>query len=147
MGGGPRDVAEHFMELHSSRILADDRNRHHSPPRDYMHSELKVDDVISYLERLRERVERVAPPSRRTQETQTVPAALLPVTSTFLLQELPSAPAQQHLHQVCSLFIYIICYTVLYNSNYMLYHIINNHYVLYMSYCACVILYYIKIIL
>ncbi|XP_071869125.1 zinc finger transcriptional factor charlatan isoform X4 [Bombus fervidus] len=101
MGGGPRDVAEHFMELHSSRILGDDsRNRHHSPSKDYLQSEeLKVEDVISYLERLRERVERVAPPSRRTQETQTVPAALLPVTSTFLLQELPSAPAPQHLHQ------------------------------------------------
>ncbi|XP_003488771.1 zinc finger protein 16 isoform X3 [Bombus impatiens] len=101
MGGGPRDVAEHFMELHSSRILGDDsRNRHHSPSQDYRQSEeLKVEDVISYLERLRERVERVAPPSRRTQETQTVPAALLPVTSTFLLQELPSAPAPQHLHQ------------------------------------------------
>lgn len=103
MGGGPRDIAEHFMELHSSRILGDDsRNRHHSPSKDYLQSEeLKVEDVISYLERLRERVERVAPPSRRTQETQTVPAALLPVTSTFLLQELPSAPAPQHLHQVC----------------------------------------------
>ena len=101
MGGGPRDIAEHFMELHSSRILGDDsRNRHHSPSKDYLQSEeLKVEDVISYLERLRERVERVAPPSRRTQETQTVPAALLPVTSTFLLQELPSAPAPQHLHQ------------------------------------------------
>ncbi|XP_076234783.1 zinc finger transcriptional factor charlatan isoform X1 [Calliopsis andreniformis] len=100
MGGGPRDVAEHFMELHSSRILADDsRNRHHSPRKDYLQSELKVEDVITYLERLRERAERVAPPSRRTQETQTVPAALLPVTSTFLLQELPSSPAPQHLHQ------------------------------------------------
>ncbi|CAL7949871.1 unnamed protein product [Xylocopa violacea] len=100
MGGGPRDVAEHFMELHSTRILADDsRNRHHSPRKDYLQSELKIEDVISYLERLRERAERVAPPSRRTQETQTVPAALLPVTSTFLLQELPSAPAPQHLHQ------------------------------------------------
>ncbi|XP_076226366.1 zinc finger transcriptional factor charlatan isoform X2 [Nomia melanderi] len=100
MGGGPRDVAEHFMELHSSRILADDnRNRHHSPRKDYLQSELKIEDVISYLERLRERAERVAPPSRRTQETQTVPAALLPVTSTFLLQELPSTPSPQHLHQ------------------------------------------------
>lgn len=100
MGGGPRDVAEHFMELHSSRILADERNRHHSPRKDYLQTELKVEDVISYLERLRERAERSAPPSRRTQETQTVPAALLPVPSTFLLQELPSAPAPQHLHQV-----------------------------------------------
>ncbi|XP_076165275.1 zinc finger transcriptional factor charlatan isoform X2 [Ptiloglossa arizonensis] len=100
MGGGPRDVAEHFMELHSSRILVDDsRNRHHSPRKDYLQTELKIEDVISYLERLRERAERVAPPSRRTQETQTVPAALLPVTSTFLLQELPSSPAPQHLHQ------------------------------------------------
>ncbi|XP_076284239.1 zinc finger transcriptional factor charlatan isoform X2 [Lasioglossum baleicum] len=100
MGGGPRDVAEHFMELHSSRILADDsRNRHHSPRKDYLQSDLKIEEVISYLERLRERAERVAPPSRRTQETQTVPAALLPVTSTFLLQELPSSPAPQHLHQ------------------------------------------------
>lgn len=115
MGGGPRDVAEHFMELHSSRILADDRTRHHSPPRDYLQAELKVDDVITYLERLRERVERVAPPSRRTQETQTVPAALLPVTSTFLLQELPSAPTQ-HLHQVCMLFVYLY-----YVVNYIVY--------------------------
>ncbi|OAD59347.1 Protein charlatan [Eufriesea mexicana] len=90
MGGGPRDVAEHFMELHS----------HRSPRKDYLQAELKVEDVISYLERLRERAERVAPPSRRTQETQTVPAALLPVTSTFLLQELPTAPTPQHLHQV-----------------------------------------------
>ncbi|XP_015440107.1 PREDICTED: zinc finger protein 335 [Dufourea novaeangliae] len=100
MGGGPRDVAEHFMELHSSRILADDsRNRPHSPRKDYLQSDLKIEDVIPYLERLRERAERVAPPSRRTQETQTIPAALLPVTSTFLLQELPSSPAPQHLHQ------------------------------------------------
>ncbi|XP_029165539.1 uncharacterized protein LOC114936491 isoform X3 [Nylanderia fulva] len=78
MGGGPREIAEHFMELHSSRILADN---------------------VMYLERLRERAERAAPPSRRTQETQTVPAALLPVTSSFLLQDLPSVPAPQHLQQ------------------------------------------------
>ncbi|XP_011872495.1 PREDICTED: protein charlatan isoform X2 [Vollenhovia emeryi] len=50
-------------------------------------------------ERLREHAERAAPPSRRTQETQTVPAALLPVTSSFLLQELPPAPAPLHLQQ------------------------------------------------
>ncbi|XP_078035205.1 zinc finger transcriptional factor charlatan isoform X2 [Augochlora pura] len=100
MRGGPRDVSEHFLEVHSSRILADDsRNRHHSPRKDYLQSDLKIEEVISYLERLRERAERVAPPSRRTQETQTVPATLLPVTSTFLLQELPSSPAPQHLHQ------------------------------------------------
>ncbi|KAI4489879.1 hypothetical protein M0804_004061 [Polistes exclamans] len=99
-GGGPREVAEHFMELHSSRILPDDtRIRHHLPRKDYMQNELKIEDVITYLERLRERAETAAPPSRRTQETQTIPAALLPVSSTFLLQELPSVPAPQHLHQ------------------------------------------------
>ncbi|XP_071573036.1 uncharacterized protein Chn isoform X2 [Temnothorax nylanderi] len=97
---GPREIAEHFMEYHPSRILADNsRNRHHSPRKDYMQTDLKIEDVVMYLERLRERAERAAPPSRRTQETQTVPAALLPVTSSFLLQELPSAPAPQHLQQ------------------------------------------------
>ncbi|XP_014482609.1 PREDICTED: uncharacterized protein LOC106748520 isoform X1 [Dinoponera quadriceps] len=101
MGGGPREAAEHFMELHSSRILADEsRHRHHSPRKDYLQADLKVDDVVTYLERLRERAERAAPPTRRTQETQTLPATLLPMTPTFLLQELPSAPQQpQHLHQ------------------------------------------------
>ncbi|XP_066591014.1 zinc finger protein Xfin isoform X2 [Prorops nasuta] len=100
MGGGPREVAEHFMELHSSRIIGDDaRNRHHSPRKDYLQADLKIDEVISYLERVRERAERSAPPSRRTQETQTVPAALLPMTSTFLLQELPSTQTPTHLHQ------------------------------------------------
>lgn len=101
MGGGPREVAEHFMELHSSRILTDDsRNRHPSPRKDYMQTELKAEEVVSYLERLRERAETAAPPSRRTQETQTVPAALLPMASSFLLQELPSVPVPHHLHQV-----------------------------------------------
>lgn len=102
MGGGPREVAEHFVELHSSRIIGDDtRNRHHSTRKDYLHNELKLEDVVTYLERVRDRAERSAPPSRRTQETQTVPATLLPATSTFLLQELPSAPSiSQHLHQV-----------------------------------------------
>ncbi|XP_011686704.1 PREDICTED: uncharacterized protein LOC105449279 isoform X2 [Wasmannia auropunctata] len=100
MSSGPRETAEHFMELHPSRILADSsRNRHHSPRKDYLQIDLKPEDVVMYLERLRERAERAAPPSRRTQETQTVPAALLPVTSSFLLQELPSAPAPQHLQQ------------------------------------------------
>ncbi|EZA61979.1 Protein charlatan [Ooceraea biroi] len=99
MGCGPREVAEHFIELHSARILTDNsRNRHHSPRKDYMQIDLKIEDVILYLERLRERAERVAPPTRRTQETQTVPAALLPVTSSFLLQELPSAPTP-HMQQ------------------------------------------------
>lgn len=101
MGGGPREAAEHFMELHSTRILADDsRQRHHSPRKDYLQAELKVDDIVTYLERLRERAERAAPPTRRTQETQTLPATLLPMTSTFLLQELPSTSQTQHLHQV-----------------------------------------------
>lgn len=103
MGGGPREVAEHFVELHSSRIIGDDsRNRHHSPRKDYLQNDLKIDEVVSYLERVRDRAERAAPPSRRTQETQTVPAALLPVATNFLLQELPTAPSatQQHLHQV-----------------------------------------------
>ncbi|XP_024935947.1 uncharacterized protein LOC107263259 isoform X2 [Cephus cinctus] len=100
MGGGPREVAEHFTELHSSRIIGDDsRNRHHSPRKDYLQAELKIEDVVAYLERVRERAERAAPPLRRTQETQTVPTALLPPSSTFLLQELPSTPAPQHLHQ------------------------------------------------
>lgn len=99
MAGGPREAAEHFIELHSSRILTDNsRNRHHSPRKDYLQIDLKIEDIILYLERLRERAERVAPPSRRTQETQTVPAALLPVSSSFLLQELPSATAP-HLQQ------------------------------------------------
>lgn len=97
---GPREVAEHFIEHHSSRILVDgSRNRHHSPRKDYLQTDFKVEDIVIYLERLRERAERAAPPSRRTQETQTVPAALLPVTSSFLLQELPSAPTPQHLQQ------------------------------------------------
>lgn len=108
MGGGPRDIAEHFVELHSSRIIADDsrtRNHHHhhqSPRKDYLQGDLKVEEVVSYLERVRDRAERGAPPSRRTQETQTVPAALLPVTTTFLIQELPtvSPTGQQHLQQV-----------------------------------------------
>ncbi|XP_029672955.1 uncharacterized protein LOC115241367 isoform X2 [Formica exsecta] len=100
MAGSPREIAEHFMEHHSSRILPDNsRNRHHSPRKDYLQADLKAEDVVMYLERLRERAERAAPPSRRTQETQTVPAALLPVTSSFLLQELPSVPAPQHLQQ------------------------------------------------
>lgn len=104
MGGGPREIADHFMELHSSRILADNsRNRHHSPRKDYLQADLKIEDVVMYLERIRERAERAAPPSRRTQETQTVPATLLPVSSSFLLQELPSIPAPQHLQQVSAL--------------------------------------------
>lgn len=101
MTSGPREVAEHFMELHSTRIIADDgRGRHHPARKDYMHTDFKVEDVVSYLERLRERAERAAPPSRRTQETQTTPATLLPVPPTFLLQELPSTSTPQHLHQV-----------------------------------------------
>jgi len=97
MGSGPREIAEHFIELHSSRILTDsNRNRHHAPRKDYF--DFKIEDVILYLERLRERAERVAPPTRRTQETQTVPAALLPSTSSFLLEELPSAPASGPSH-------------------------------------------------
>ena len=105
MAGNPREVADHFMDLHSTRIIGEDtRNRHHSPRKDYLQqssSELKIEEVVTYLERVRDRAERSAPPSRRTQETQTVPAALLPATTTFLLQELPSTPTvQQHLHQV-----------------------------------------------
>ncbi|XP_011872496.1 PREDICTED: uncharacterized protein LOC105564609 isoform X3 [Vollenhovia emeryi] len=95
-----REIAEHFMEYHPSRILVDStRNRHHSPRKDYLQTDFKIEDVVLYLERLREHAERAAPPSRRTQETQTVPAALLPVTSSFLLQELPPAPAPLHLQQ------------------------------------------------
>lgn len=100
MGGSPREAAEHFVELHPSRFLIDGRNRHHSPRKDYLQADIKVEDVVLYLERLRERAERAAPPSRRTQETQTVSAALLPLNSSFLLQELPSAAAPQHLQQV-----------------------------------------------
>ncbi|XP_018367155.1 PREDICTED: uncharacterized protein LOC108763782 isoform X2 [Trachymyrmex cornetzi] len=96
---GPREIAEHFMEHHASRILADSRNRHHSPRKDYLQTDFKIEDVVMYLERLRERAERAAPPTRRTQETQTVPATLLTTTSSFHLQELPSAPALQHLQQ------------------------------------------------
>ncbi|XP_016840807.1 ecdysone-induced protein 74EF isoform X2 [Nasonia vitripennis] len=104
MGGGPRDVAEHFVEMHSSRFLAEEasRGRLNSSGRskDYLDpSNLKIEDVVSYLERVRDRAERGHPPTRRTQETQTVPAALLPMAaSTFLLQELSSTPPQ-HLHQ------------------------------------------------
>lgn len=103
MGGGPREAAEHFMEIHASRIVTDDnRHRHHSTRKDYpsLQGELKVDDIVIYLERLREKAERAAPPTRRTQETQTLPATLLPMTPTFLLQELPSTSQTQHLHQV-----------------------------------------------
>ncbi|XP_011056629.1 PREDICTED: uncharacterized protein LOC105147347 isoform X2 [Acromyrmex echinatior] len=96
---GPREVAEHFMDHHASRILTDSRNRHHSPRKDYLQTDFKIEDVVMYLERLRERAERAAPPTRRTQETQTVPATLLTTTSSFHLQELPSAPALQHLQQ------------------------------------------------
>ncbi|KYQ57081.1 Protein charlatan [Trachymyrmex zeteki] len=96
---GPREISEHFMEHHASRILADSRNRHHSTRKDYLQTDFKVEDVVMYLERLRERAERAAPPTRRTQETQTVPATLLTTTSSFHLQELPSAPALQHLQQ------------------------------------------------
>ncbi|CAD6208192.1 GSCOCG00010445001-RA-CDS [Cotesia congregata] len=94
--GNPRDIAEHFMELHSSRLLD---NRHHrdGTRKDYLHSDPKLEDILSYLEKVRDKAERISPPSRRTQETQTIPAALLPVTSNFLLQELPSTPPQ-HLH-------------------------------------------------
>lgn len=105
MGGGPRDVAEHFVDLHSSRFLVEEasRGRLHSSSRskDYLDpSNLKLEDVVTYLERVRDRAERGHPPTRRTQETQTVPAALLPMAaSTFLLQELSSTPPQ-HLHQV-----------------------------------------------
>ncbi|XP_057335202.1 zinc finger protein 570 [Microplitis mediator] len=96
--GSPRDVAEHFMELHSSRLLDDARHhRDHGSRKDYLHSDPKLEDILSYLEKVRDKAERVSPPSRRTQETQTIPAALLPATSNFLLQELPSTPPQ-HLH-------------------------------------------------
>ncbi|XP_011502647.1 PREDICTED: zinc finger protein 865 [Ceratosolen solmsi marchali] len=101
MSSGPREVAEHFVELHSSRVGGEEssRGRLHSSRKDYLGAgELKLEEVVSYLERVRDRAERSAPPTRRTQETQTIPAALLPVTSTFLLQELPSTPPQ-HLHQ------------------------------------------------
>ncbi|XP_034933742.1 uncharacterized protein chn [Chelonus insularis] len=97
MSGSPRDVAEHFIELHSSRIIVEDsRTRDHSSRKDYL-SDPKLEDILVYLERVREKAERIAPPSRRTQETQTIPAALLPATTPFLLQELPSTPPQ-HLH-------------------------------------------------
>ncbi|KAJ8670471.1 hypothetical protein QAD02_001730 [Eretmocerus hayati] len=103
MGGAPRDMAEHFVDMHSSRGLIEETNRVQriSGRKDYLSAanELRLEDVVSYLERLRDRAERGAPPSRRTQETQTVPATLLPVTSSFLLQELPTA-LPQHLHQI-----------------------------------------------
>ncbi|KAK0161174.1 hypothetical protein PV327_009673 [Microctonus hyperodae] len=99
MSGSPRDIAEHFIELHSSRIIGDDsRHRNSLSRKDYLHTnDPKLEDIVSYLERVRDRAERGAPPLRRTQETQTIPAALLPATTTFLLQELPSTPPQ-HLH-------------------------------------------------
>lgn len=86
--GIPREVAEHYMDLHYS----DSRNRHR---KEYLQTELKQEDVIMYLEKVRERAERIAPPLRRTQETQTVPPTLLPMTSTFLLQEISSVNQQQ----------------------------------------------------
>ncbi|KAG8038673.1 hypothetical protein G9C98_000228 [Cotesia typhae] len=95
--GSPRDIAEHFIELHSSRLLDNRHHRGDSTRKDYLHSDLKLEDILSYLEKVRDKAERISPPSRRTQETQTIPAALLPVTPNFLLQELPSTPPQ-HLH-------------------------------------------------
>ena len=112
MGGGPRDVAEHFVDLHSSRLLAEETARRLSGRGKDYHlgpADMKLEEVVNYLERVRDRAERGAPPTRRTQETQTIPAALLPVTSSFLLQELPSTPPQ-HLHQVG---IYTYCYIVI----------------------------------
>ncbi|XP_025073218.1 zinc finger protein 888 isoform X2 [Pogonomyrmex barbatus] len=103
MTSGPREIAEHFIEHHPSRILTDSsRNRHHSPRKDYLQTDFKVEDMVMYLERLRERAERAAPPSRRTQETQTVPTAPLPVTSNFLMQDMSSASVPQHLQQNAS---------------------------------------------
>lgn len=104
MGGGPREVADHFLDLHSSRLLPEEngRGRHQgeSSPRNLVPH---VDELVAHLARFRERAERQAPPSRRTQMTQTIPATLMPVvTSSFLqLQDLPAALAPTaHLIQV-----------------------------------------------
>lgn len=106
MLGGPRDMAEHFAELHSSRLLGaisldDARMRHQQLPirKDYLSNQstdLKLDDLVAYLQCIKDQAERiVGPPLRRTQETQTLPSSLLPITSSFLLQELPPTPPQQ----------------------------------------------------
>lgn len=92
-------MAEHFMDLHAPRL--DDGGgglgRNRMQRKDYLGpSDFKLEEIVAYLEKLRERGDRLgALPTRRTQETQTVPAVLLPVTSSFLLQELPSTPPQQ----------------------------------------------------
>ncbi|XP_058805656.1 zinc finger protein 865-like isoform X2 [Phymastichus coffea] len=91
MVGGAREVAEHFIDLHAPRL--DD-----SGSRGRMHrtNDFKLDEIVSYLEKVRERAVRLdVRPTRRTQETQTAPAVLLPVAPNFLLQELPSTPPQQ----------------------------------------------------
>lgn len=110
MGGGPREMAEHFTDLHSSRLVSEDsgRGRHQgsSPPRNLGP---QVEEIAAHLARFRERAERLAPPSRRTQMTQTIPATLMPVvTSSFLqLQDLPAALAPTaHLIQVSCLQIF-----------------------------------------
>lgn len=95
ISGSPRETAEHFMENHL-RVTDDGRNRHHSLRKDYV--DLKIEDINLYLEKLRERAERSAPPSCRTQETQTIPQTLLQNS----LLEMPSTSGQ-HL-QVGDLF-------------------------------------------
>ncbi|XP_020279959.1 zinc finger protein 431 isoform X2 [Pseudomyrmex gracilis] len=97
----PREFADHFMENHSSRIVTDCRNRHSRVSYKDPQTDLTREEIILYLEKLRDKAERDGPkvPSRRTQETQTLPTPLSPVTPNFLLQELPSTSVPQHLQQ------------------------------------------------
>lgn len=104
LGGGPRDVAEHFLGLHPSRLAGEDGNvGHHAGRLAECRKDSLADEITLYLERVRERAERPSPPSRRSQETQTIPATLLPPATSFLLHDVHAASSTQnsHLHQVC----------------------------------------------
>ncbi|XP_012267336.2 protein charlatan isoform X2 [Athalia rosae] len=94
LGGGPREVAEHFLGLHPSRISVDNHGGRSAECR----KESLADQLTHYLERVRERAERPSPPARRSQETQTIPAALLPPSASFLLHDIHAATSTQHSH-------------------------------------------------
>lgn len=105
-----REFADHFVENHSSRIMTDCRNRHSRVSYKDPQTDLIREEIILYLEKLRDKAEREGPkiPSRRTQETQTLPTSLSPATSNFLLQELPSTSAPQHLQPVSESIVFLI---------------------------------------
>ncbi|XP_015514211.2 protein charlatan isoform X1 [Neodiprion lecontei] len=99
LGGGPREVAEHFLGLHPSRVSVEDGGvGHHAGRSTECRKDSLADEVTLYLERVRERAERPSPPSRRSQETQTIPAALLPPATSFLLHDVHAATSTQHAH-------------------------------------------------